>query len=58
MQYTRLGATGLTVSRLCLGTMTFGLQASEAMARSILDRARRAASHSWIAPMFIHSEGI
>lgn len=24
MQYTRLGSTGLTVSRLCLGTMTFG----------------------------------
>jgi aryl-alcohol dehydrogenase-like predicted oxidoreductase len=39
MQYTRLGTTGLTVSRLCLGTMTFGLQAAEATARSILDRA-------------------
>ena len=25
MQYTRLGRTGLTVSRLCLGCMTFGL---------------------------------
>ncbi|MEJ8837858.1 aldo/keto reductase [Ramlibacter sp. AN1133] len=24
MQYTRLGATGLVVSRLCLGTLTFG----------------------------------
>jgi aryl-alcohol dehydrogenase-like predicted oxidoreductase len=24
MNYTRLGATGLTVSRLCLGTMTYG----------------------------------
>jgi 1-deoxyxylulose-5-phosphate synthase len=24
MQYVRLGATGLTVSRLCLGTLTFG----------------------------------
>ena len=24
MQYTRLGRTGLQVSRLCLGTMNFG----------------------------------
>ena len=24
MQYTRLGRTGLQVSRLCLGTMTYG----------------------------------
>jgi 1-deoxyxylulose-5-phosphate synthase len=39
MQYTRLGATGLTVSKLCLGTMTFGLQASEGTAHAILDRA-------------------
>src|ERR1700712_5602024 len=39
MHYTRLGTTGLTVSRLCLGTMTFGLQASEGTAHSILDRA-------------------
>ena len=27
MRHTRLGRTGLSVSRLCLGTMTFGLQA-------------------------------
>jgi len=39
MQYTRFGNTGLTVSRLCLGTMTFGLQADEATSRAILDRA-------------------
>ncbi|HQC99961.1 MAG TPA: aldo/keto reductase, partial [Aquabacterium sp.] len=25
MKYTRLGRTGLTVSRLCLGCMTYGL---------------------------------
>jgi 1-deoxyxylulose-5-phosphate synthase len=24
MQYTRLGSTGLKVSRICLGTMTYG----------------------------------
>jgi 1-deoxyxylulose-5-phosphate synthase len=39
MKYTRLGATGLTVSRITLGTMTFGLQTDEETARVILDRA-------------------
>jgi aryl-alcohol dehydrogenase-like predicted oxidoreductase len=36
---TRLGRTGLTVSRLVLGTMTFGLQTDEAVSHQILDRA-------------------
>ncbi|MFA5883417.1 MAG: aldo/keto reductase [Acidimicrobiia bacterium] len=39
MQHTKLGRTGLTVSRLCLGTMTFGLQCDEATSFAILDRA-------------------
>src|SRR5882724_9323092 len=39
MQHIRLGATGLQVSRICLGTMTFGLQVDEERSRSILDRA-------------------
>jgi len=39
MRYTRFGSTGLSVSRVCLGTMTFGLQTSEAGARAILDAA-------------------
>ncbi len=39
MEHVRLGKTGLTVSRLCMGTMTFGLQSDEATARAILDRA-------------------
>lgn len=39
MQYTQLGSTGLTVSRLCLGTMTFGLQTDKAAARAILDES-------------------
>jgi aryl-alcohol dehydrogenase-like predicted oxidoreductase len=34
-----LGRSGLQVSRLCLGTMTFGLQSDEATAISVLDRA-------------------
>jgi aryl-alcohol dehydrogenase-like predicted oxidoreductase len=36
---TRLGRTGLTVSRLALGTMTFGLQTDEPTSHRILDTA-------------------
>jgi aryl-alcohol dehydrogenase-like predicted oxidoreductase len=39
MQTTRLGRTGLQVSRLCLGTMNFGWGASEADSFAIMDRA-------------------
>jgi 1-deoxyxylulose-5-phosphate synthase len=39
MEHARLGRTGLQVSRLCLGTMTFGLQSDESTAFAILDRA-------------------
>jgi aryl-alcohol dehydrogenase-like predicted oxidoreductase len=38
----RLGSTGLTVSRLALGTMTFGLQTDEATSQRILDKAMSA----------------
>jgi aryl-alcohol dehydrogenase (NADP+) len=39
MRHIRLGRTGLSVSRLCLGTMTFGLQCDERTSSAILDRA-------------------
>lgn len=39
MEHVRLGRTGLKVSRLCLGTMTFGLQCDEPTSRAILDAA-------------------
>jgi NDP-hexose 2,3-enoyl reductase len=39
MEYTRLGRTGLTVSRLCVGTMNFGWQIDEQQSHAILDRA-------------------
>jgi aryl-alcohol dehydrogenase-like predicted oxidoreductase len=39
MHHVRLGRTGLAVSRLCLGTMTFGLQCDEPTSVAILDRA-------------------
>ena len=39
MNHVRLGRTGLQVSQLCLGTMTFGNQCDEAASHAILDRA-------------------
>ncbi|MCA2211393.1 aldo/keto reductase [Jidongwangia harbinensis] len=39
MEYTRLGRTGLSVSRLCVGTMNFGWQIDERQSHAILDRA-------------------
>lgn len=39
MQYTQLGRTGSTVSRLCLGTMNFGLETSEKESFAIMDQA-------------------
>jgi aryl-alcohol dehydrogenase (NADP+) len=42
MEHTRLGRTGLQVSRLCLGTMTFGLQCDEPTSVAIMDHAAEA----------------
>ncbi|PZS26776.1 MAG: aldo/keto reductase [Pseudonocardiales bacterium] len=39
MKYTNLGRTGLSVSRLCLGTMNFGPQTSEEDSHAIMDHA-------------------
>jgi aryl-alcohol dehydrogenase-like predicted oxidoreductase len=39
VEYTRLGRSGLSVSRLVLGTMNFGSQTSEEDSRAIMDRA-------------------
>src|SRR5690348_15038950 len=39
MEYRKLGRTGLTVSRLCLGTMTFGFQTDEAVSGRIMETA-------------------
>ena len=39
MQHVKFGKTGLRVSKLCLGTMTFGLQCDEAQSHAILDAA-------------------
>jgi aryl-alcohol dehydrogenase-like predicted oxidoreductase len=39
MEYAQLGRSGVTVSRLCLGTMNFGPHAGEVESFAILDRA-------------------
>ena len=39
MDYTNLGRTGLSVSRLCLGTMNFGPVTSEPDSFAVMDRA-------------------
>jgi aryl-alcohol dehydrogenase-like predicted oxidoreductase len=38
MEHRYLGASGLLVSELCLGSMTFGGEADEAVSRQLLDR--------------------
>jgi aryl-alcohol dehydrogenase-like predicted oxidoreductase len=40
MEYTHLGRSGLTVSRLCLGTMNFGPQTTESDSFAIMDSAQ------------------
>lgn len=42
MHHVPFGRTGLKVSRLCLGTMTFGYQCDEETSRAILDAANAA----------------
>ncbi len=39
MEYKHLGNSGLTVSRLCLGTMNFGSRTEESASHEIMDRA-------------------
>jgi len=41
MEYARLGNTGLMVSELCLGCMTFGQEASGETSKEITGRALR-----------------
>ncbi|MDX1934220.1 MAG: aldo/keto reductase [Capsulimonadales bacterium] len=47
MQYTRLGRTGLQVSRLCLGTMNFGPETTEPDSFAIMDRALELGINFW-----------
>ena len=58
MEFRRLGRTGLKVSPICLGTMTFGVQCDETQSRAILDRAADGASRSSTPPTATHSSAI
>ena len=40
MEFTSLGRTGLSVSRLCLGTMNFGPQTDQETSYQIMDAAQ------------------
>ena len=56
MQYRYMGKTGLKVSELCLGAMTFGRETSEADSFAILDRFA-AAGGNFIDTADVYSEG-
>ena len=56
MRYSLLGRTGVTVSRLSLGTMTFGAEADEAAAAAILGRALDAGIN-FVDTADVYSEG-
>ena len=47
MQYTHLGRTGAKVSRLCLGTMNFGPETTEADSFTIMDKALELGLNFW-----------
>jgi aryl-alcohol dehydrogenase-like predicted oxidoreductase len=47
MQYTTLGRTGCKVSRLCLGTMNFGPETSEADAHAVMTKALDLGINFW-----------
>ena len=50
MEYTHLGRTGLQVSRLCHGTMNFGLETTEEDSFTIMDRALVEGINFFITP--------
>ena len=56
MRYRQLGKTGLTVSELCLGTMTFARECDEVLSVELLDRFI-AAGGNFIDTADVYSEG-
>jgi aryl-alcohol dehydrogenase-like predicted oxidoreductase len=57
MQYRYLGRTGLKVSELCLGAMTFGREASEEVSFQMLDRFVDAGGN-FIDTADVYSQGV
>lgn len=52
MEYTYLGRSGIKVSKLCLGTMNFGVNTDEKEAFRIMDAALDAGVNFLIRPIF------
>jgi aryl-alcohol dehydrogenase-like predicted oxidoreductase len=57
MEYRKLGRTGLMVSELCLGTMTFGNEADEQTSKSVTDRFVEAGGN-FLDTANVYSRGI
>ena len=57
MEYRKLGRTGLMVSELCLGTMTFGNEADEQTSKSVTDRFVEAGGN-FVDTANVYSRGI
>ncbi len=57
MEYRKLGRTGLMVSELCLGTMTFGNEADEQTSKSITDRFIEAGGN-FVDTANVYSRGV
>ena len=57
MDYTRLGNTGLMVSELCLGCMTFGQEADEPTSREIVGRFLEAGGN-FVDTADVYSKGV
>ena len=57
MEYKRLGNTGLMVSELCLGCMTFGQEADEETSREIVGRFLEAGGN-FVDTADVYSNGI
>ncbi len=57
MEYNSMGRTGLTVSRLCLGAMTFGRESSEDISHTMLNRFKELGGN-FIDTADVYGQGI
>ena len=57
MDYQFLGKTGLKVSELCLGAMTFGRESTEEMSYHVLDRFTEAGGN-FIDTADVYTQGV
>ncbi len=57
MEYKKLGSTGLLVSELCLGCMTFGNEADESASRQVVERFLEAGGN-FIDTADVYSNGV